>query len=953
MAGSSVRENGWSGRKLLERLGVSVYPGEGRDALLLFFSFFLCVTFQYAAKTVRQSTFIDSLGSTRLPYVYLLVALVSYPVARLYSHLAARTTRYRLVVGTYWVVALGLTAFWWLYQYPWPWVAALFYVWISIAIALTLSQLWSFASDVFDSRQAKRLFGFLGAGALLGGVAGGMVAKFAAQLTETRDSLLAAAALLVGAILLLYKLHARAPEARPTSSSPRTKPATETGFETVRRSQQLRLIAGLMLAVVVVSQVVDLQFNWVVEETVSGLANRTAFYGNFFSVMGVAAFLFQLLLTTRIHRLLGVGFALRVLPVSMTAGTMALFMVAAMAPGALVAVALGLKLTEAGLRYSLDDSTRELLFLPVPAADRIKAKTFLDVFVKRAAKGIAAILLFPVTLNWLEPLQAGWLSLAVIIVWFVLTSKTTREYVRSFRHGLRQTTVDSGTPINLSDVTTLEILVQSLGSPDPRQVLHSLELLAAHDRGHLVPPLLLYHDDAEVRQRTLQILSAEGRDDAAPLIERRLADLDPEVRAEATRVLAVLRHQDACDMMLPRLKSGDPGVRAAAIACLTNHGDDTMREQAAAALNDMLSDADRDLRAEGARAIGAIDEPHFAGNLVQMLYDADPEVVRTTVRGIQRRASRDEPNPLYLPTLISLLANRRLKHDVREALVAFGEKSIPALLLFMNDPDEPNWVRRAIPKTIARIDSPAAPAALIDSLGKPTDGFLRHKMLEALDSLAPEIDDAAALKIRREIDFEARHYLLALADLTALNPVAASAVDCCRPPERGDIDQPALLELLLSERAAVLRRHLFFLLALLYDRGPIWDAYAGVERASSRANALEFLDYTLTGEEHDSVLSAIGDAPLADKLDRAERRFGVARASRMSTLHRYMSPQPDIGSDLQYLAIGAMYTVFAEGITDLYPVVESLCATADDPFVLETANWVNARTRDFPQGPQP
>ncbi|MDH3524861.1 MAG: HEAT repeat domain-containing protein [Acidobacteriota bacterium] len=928
---------------------MTVYPGEWRPAVLLFLAFFLCVTFQYACKTVRQSTYIDALGSANLPYVYLLVALLSYPVVRLHARLAARFSSRSLVVGTYLAVATGLAIFWWLYQFPWPWVSVVFYTWISIAIALTLSQLWSLASHVFDARQARRLFGLLGAGALLGGVAGGMVARLAAHLNETRDSLLAAAVLLLGTVALLSKLEGASdgsPAAPPAARADVDHP-TRTGFQVVRKSRQLRLLALLMLAVIVVSQIVDLQFNWAVESSTTTLADRTAFYGNFFSIMGVAAFVFQLLLTTRIHRLLGVGFALRVLPASMALGTTGLFVAAALFPGTLIAVAFAVKLAECGVRYSIDDSTRELLFLPVPTKERVPAKAFLDVVVKRGAKGIAAVLLFPVTLGWISPLEAGWFSLAIVVGWLVVTSRITHEYVRSFRHGLRGKMVDDAISINLADVTTLEILVQSLGSADPRQVLHSLELLAAHGRGHLVPPLLLYHDDSEVRQRTLQILAAEGREDAAPLVERRLGDLDPGVRAEATRVLAELWHQDACVMMLPRLHARDPGVRAAAVACLANHGDDAAREEASATLMEMLSDGEPEIRIEAAQALGVIGEPHFDAYLVQLLYDGEPEVVRAAVRAVQRRSARHEPNPIYLPTLVSLLANRALKHDVRKALAAFGERAIPALLFFMNEPDETIWVRRAIPKTIASIASPAAGGALIDSLDHPTDTFLRRKLLEALDSLELTLEDPAReQKVRREIDAEATRYLISLADLLALNPEAAAAVDSFQDPSLARGGAPALLEQLLAERAANLRANLFHLLAILHERRPIWDAYRGLRTPALRAHALEFLDNTLAGDERRSVLAAIGDAPLADKLTRAERLFGIARRSRLATLHKHLGPQDENVLDLPFLAVGAIYTVYAERITELYPVVESLQATATDPFVLETAAWFVESTRE-------
>jgi hypothetical protein len=176
--------------------------------------------------------------------------------------------------------------------------------------------------------------------------------------------------------------------------------------------------------------------------------------------------------------------------------------------------------------------------------------------------------------------QAGWISLALIAIWFGVTAVASREYVRAFRVGLKQRTVDASIAVDLSDVTTLELLLESLGSSDRRQVLHCLDILAANGRGELVPPLLLYHDEPEVRLRTLGILADLGRVDVAPLIERRLGDSDPEVRAEAIRVLAVMQGKDVCQLMLPKLEEGDPGVRAAAVACLANHGDEAMTAEA-------------------------------------------------------------------------------------------------------------------------------------------------------------------------------------------------------------------------------------------------------------------------------------------------------------------------------------------------------------------------------------
>ena len=83
----------------------------------------------------------------------------------------------------------------------------------------------------------------------------------------------------------------------------------------------------------------------------------------------------------------------------------------------------------------------------------------------------------------------------------------------------------------------------------------------------------------------------------------------------------------------------------------------------------MLSDGSTEIRVEAAKALGAIDRPEFRAELLQLLYDQEPVVVRQSIAAIRNRLTGGEPTPIYLPTLISLLQNRRLKHEAREALV--------------------------------------------------------------------------------------------------------------------------------------------------------------------------------------------------------------------------------------------------------------------------------------------
>jgi HEAT repeat protein len=259
----------------------------------------------------------------------------------------------------------------------------------------------------------------------------------------------------------------------------------------------------------------------------------------------------------------------------------------------------------------------------------------------------------------------------------VVIVSTAREYVRAFRELLKKRDVDPTVPVDLSDMTTLELLLESLASSDKRQVLHGLDLLVANGRHDLVSPLLLNHDDAEVRRRTLIILAEEARVDLVPHIERRLSDRDPDVRAEAIRTLTRMQGTKVTDLMLPKLDDADPAIRAAAVACLADHEDEELAARVVPVLTDLLADDEARVRAEAAKAMGAVHEPKFQEFLIRLLYDRDQQVIREAIIAIRRRVTRDGFNALYIPSLVSLLQNRRAKHDARETLVALGEPAIP------------------------------------------------------------------------------------------------------------------------------------------------------------------------------------------------------------------------------------------------------------------------------------
>jgi AAA family ATP:ADP antiporter len=890
-----------------------------------------------------------------LPIVYLLLAASAIPVIMLYNRAVDRFPRHHVIAGTCGAVAATVAGFALVIESPAAWVPIAFYIFVSIAYVLIVSQFWAYSNFVLDPRQGKRLFGFVGAGGLTGGLTGATIAAVVSGVAGTQITLLISSAILLLAIGAIYLIHHKIgqyeDEDEPAPGKGTDKlAASKGGLEAIINSRHLALIAGLMFVTVVVANIIDLQFNWAMEQAIPAgstgdrLDALTGGYGDFYVLMNIAALVFQLLFTARIHRRLGVGFAMRVLPITMMLGTAGIFAAFTVFPGMLLNVCRLLKIGENGLRYSLDQATRELLFFPVPTGARLKAKAYIDVFVQRSGKAGAGLLLLPVTFGLMTPVQAGWISFVLIAVWLVVTVALRRQYVRTFRDGLRRRAVDVHVPIDLSDATALEVVVHTLGSGDPRQVMHGLELLEYFGKQDLVPPVLVRHDSAEVRYRTLQLLTDSDRADALPMIEHAVSDEDPRVRAAAMHAIVSLHgHSDTAET-IARLKDPSAELRAAAVASILAGEAGAGRAEARAALRAMVTSAEAGQRRVACDIIGELREPDFQEDLVQLLYDGDLTVQRDAIGAVRRRVMHGGSNPIFVPTLISLMRDRRLKHEARDALVAYGESVIPALVYFMNDPEEQLWVRRALPKTVAQIGGESAVDALLGCL-QVSDRFMRRKVLQSLEWMRnrrPGLEFAHE-PIAEQINQEARLYFLALTDL--MSTVRDGALDYRAPLVHWNDHSPLLLQRFFADRMTACFNNIFRLLSLIHTPADLRAAAQSLlsDDQRVRSHAVEYLDNALNGRVHQAVFAVIGDQTLEEKLDIARNRYQVVVQPAENVLARLVLASQTDDETAHWLGSAAIHAIVELEIAELYPQVAEAAGRREDTLVKETALWAGGR----------
>ena len=511
---------------------------------MFFYSFLAMIAFNMV-RPVTRSQFIENLGADNLPYVDFGAGLLIGLIMQLYLRATSRVAVHKIIPVTQLGMVVLLIGFWALFQVQPSYAAIGFYLFGMIYGALLISQFWTLANGTYDPRQAKRLFGFIYGGASLGGAIGAGFTALLAETLGTNNMLLSSAAVLVVCALLVVAIVRRE---RPRVSSAKATKAEEGlgGREALRllaSSRQVQLIAMLIGFAGLGAMILNQQLSLAIEDR--GLDAITTYLASVRVLMSLMGFVLQVGLTSRIHRYLGIGFALLILPMSLTLSGGVILGLAA--PGA---AAFGRVLDQA-LRYNIDRTTREVLFLPLPIDVKTRTKPFVDVTVDRLTRGLGAIVLLVLIKPWglgLHWTQLTYASFVLVAVWFVMAVRAKREYVAAFRRSIEQRDVqpddvrfDRGAPV--ADRSTVETLVEELAHPDENRVLYAIDVLESLDKRNLVTPLLLHHESAAVRARALAALGAARSDIAerwVPAIHRLVKDADPEVRAAAVSALATI-----------------------------------------------------------------------------------------------------------------------------------------------------------------------------------------------------------------------------------------------------------------------------------------------------------------------------------------------------------------------------------------------------------------------------
>jgi ATP:ADP antiporter, AAA family len=402
---------------------------ESTKVALLGSWFFFSIATLWLLKPIRTAALIAHLGAAELPYVRFGTLVAVGAVVMVYTQAVNHFSRLDVVRGASAVFICTLVCFWLALHLGGEalgaqrWFVWAVFILTDIYATVMVAMFWTYTNDVVSRAEADRLYGPIGIGGILGGVAGGLAVDGLIENIGPVDLLLVCAALVsCGAGLAWVTERKVAPPPRPLPNAGLARRGDMlAGAREVLRSRYLLCIVGIVVAYEFAAASTEFVVNVIFESSFQNEVEIARMYGRLGWIASGTALVTQLVIVPRLlpfKRL-----ALLVPPLAMAGATAAL----ALSPAIVAAIVLAA--CDRGLNYSLQQVTKESMYVPLGDAQKYKAKAFIDVFVDRAAKALSSLALLGI-MAWsgMSVRLCLLAALVSLLLWLVAANSLGRSY---------------------------------------------------------------------------------------------------------------------------------------------------------------------------------------------------------------------------------------------------------------------------------------------------------------------------------------------------------------------------------------------------------------------------------------------------------------------------------------------------------------------------------------------
>ena len=398
---------------------VQVEAGEGPALLWSFTYFFALLSSYYIIRPMRDEMGILG-GVENLQWLFTGTLLAMTAAVPLFGWVSSRFPRRQFLPWVYLFFIGMLVTFYGLMgeQDASAWVARAFFIWVSVFNLFVVSVFWSFMTDLYNNKQAGRLFGFIAAGGTVGALAGPALTALLVGPLGARNLLLLSAVFLLGAIVCIAKLCAWSDSRKPDLDKP--SPGQDeipiggsiwSGITLVVRSPYLLGICLLMLLFTTLATFLYFMQAQIIRDAFADSAQRTAVFASIDLAVNALTLITQVFLTSRLIKWFGLATVLAIIPVLLTIG----FALLSIAPGLVVLLVVQV-IRRAG-NYAIMRPAREMLYVVLSREEKYKAKNFIDTFVYRTGDAVSAWVYAGMRSIGLSLSGIAWVAVPLALIW--------------------------------------------------------------------------------------------------------------------------------------------------------------------------------------------------------------------------------------------------------------------------------------------------------------------------------------------------------------------------------------------------------------------------------------------------------------------------------------------------------------------------------------------------------
>ncbi|MEA1882001.1 MAG: cyclic nucleotide-binding domain-containing protein, partial [Candidatus Marinimicrobia bacterium] len=626
--------------------------------LTFFFFSFFTVAMAMVAKTARDAYFLSRFDKSILPLMFLAVAIVIAPILTYYTMLSKKLAPRVLFIMTCAIFAGSLilsqalmTGF----------MIPVVYIWVEVVVGIMLIQFWTFAGDSFEPQQAKRLFSIIAGGGSFAVMIIGMNLKPFVGAFGT-DELLFLAAGFLGLAAFFGLTTMQYFKKEPVKKGV-VKPAKKDEKKKKQKPDPFLIGIGTIVALsAVVTTLVDYQFKIIASNSFPSEAGLVTFFGKFYSIAGAASIIMQFFVTGPVLSRFGILVGLLALPLFLIAGSASLLIAPVLLSASFV------KFSDQTFKFTINNSSMELLWLPIPATIRKSIKPQITGTVRSVSEGIGGLLTFLlVKIIALQYLSV--LALLSIAVWLFTAIRVKTGYVKQLQTAIAKRQIDfEELNVDVQDAAMVKTIEDTLSSEDEIQQLFALEIIEGLPLSSWEKSFqrLFLEGSVEVRKRILSMAWDEefiiSNEDIIAAIKKGDA-----VSVEAIIVAGRRKLTDVLPDLEPFLAGDALEFRAAAAAAILQLKKGPT-DQAASILNEMLNGNDESAQATALNRLVYNDSILPQDKLIGFLQH-EGELISNVALTIAEK--REDPE--LIPAIVSNLNNPRTSLQARLTLQKFSD----------------------------------------------------------------------------------------------------------------------------------------------------------------------------------------------------------------------------------------------------------------------------------------